>query len=382
MKKIIALLLAVVMLVAVFAACGAKQEEPAKTPEQNQEADANDKYFGHIKPLEEKTKLVVASPVGAIYISVSYIAQKLGICEDANLDLEIVCFGNGPVMVEAFNQWDAGVYGFGGTQAGILKGVTLLGDADKDHATMYVFNHADSEIAKSPANAKGILGTAEQWKGQEVYLPVGTVQHYVYLKALEDLGLTADDVSINHMDMTNANTAFRAGQGDATCLSGNLALGMKAETEKYTVVADADKIGAYAPSALVANTEVLKDSKKREAIKKWLEIHFATVAWTRDNVEQAAEWYLEFAENEGVKSTYESCLEFFKLEGLYTLEDNYNMFFKEKSPDGKMSLLAWTNYSPLQFFVDQGKQPESILQDLLDTIDDSLVKEIYEAKTK
>ena len=80
--------------------------------------------------------------------------------------------------------------------------------------------------------------------------------------------------------------------------------------------------------------------------------------------------------------SFEQSKEFYELETLYTLEDNYNMFFNEKSPDGTMDQLTWTNYNPLQFFVEQGKQDKSILDQLKSTIDSSIVKELYEEKNK
>ena len=65
----------------------------------------------------------------------------------------------------------------------------------------------DSAIANDPTNP-------EVWKGTTWVYPAGTTAQAVLASALQQLGLTLNDITSVNMDNANALTGFNGGTGD------------------------------------------------------------------------------------------------------------------------------------------------------------------------
>ena len=100
MKKVISLVLAALMLMAVFTGC-AKNETSGKTE-------------------NKKMSIDVAGLNGGMQTFPIYIAEKNGWFDEENIEVNVVYFENGPVQMEAISSWDLAATGVGGVLSGII----------------------------------------------------------------------------------------------------------------------------------------------------------------------------------------------------------------------------------------------------------------------
>lgn len=397
MKKVVkslAILLAVVLL----SACGAPAPAPATTapataappttaaPETTAPVVEEGPFAG-VEPLATPTELGIGLLGGTHASAIVYFIEKLGGFEKVGITPKATIFANGPVMVESMSSgaWDFGVYGLGGTLAGSLGyDALVVGAATRDSGSLQFFAPNDSDIVKAGKNMPeypNLYGTAEVWKGKEIFCPTGTTLHYALIQALAKFDLTPADVKITHMDVPNINTALRAGKVEVGALWTSLPYGDI--NEKFTPVIKGSDLIELA-NVLAANPDSYKDPVKTEAIKKTIELYYRVVEWLWDgekldeaNRQQALEWFQEWNEANGVKSDMDA-IEALMLDSRhYTLEDSYKMF-TTKTADGKMNLVQEANYLPLSFYIEQGKYQPADGDKLLATHNGDYVIEIYE----
>lgn len=380
MKKLVSLLMVLVMTTVIFAGCAqdAPEEKAAETKASATEVDASneatltDEAFGGVEKLESTLSINIGALAGGTHGFTNYLIEKLGGFDYAGLDENVILFGNGPVMVESVSSdsWDAGIYGLGGTLSGTLgQGVLNLGAASKDYHGLMVFADPESDIVKAGKNVEDsplLYGTAETWKGQEVFIPVGTTLHYAFSKGMEKFGLTDNDIKMTHMDVTNVNTALRAGKAEVGGVWGNFCYGDLNDT--YVPVVQAEDVGVRLVTVFAANPRSYEDPEKKEAIMKWMEIYFAAVEWlyaSDENLTQGIEWYLEWNEENGVKSDETEIRAHLTHNGCYTLEENVEMI-NGSSEDGKRNLIEDYNYQPLLFFIENGNYKPETAEQLVD----------------
>ncbi len=129
-----------------------------------------------------------------------YLIGKLGGWEKANINPNIIAFGNGPIMVEsvASDAWDCGVYGLGGTLSGTLgHDVLNLGAASKDYHALMVFTKPDSISFKRAIilkNIRNCTGLQKRGKVKKFSYLLVTTLHYAFSKGLSIMGLSENDV--------------------------------------------------------------------------------------------------------------------------------------------------------------------------------------------
>lgn len=353
---------------------------------------ANDEPYKDVQPLAEPIEITFGLTGGCLHSAfTAAFIDKMGGFEKVGIKPKYELFSNGPIAVEALSAdaWDCGTYGIGGIISGIIsQGTIILGSTSTEDASTKFFAHIDSDIVKAGKNVKDhplLYGSAETWKGKEVYLPMGTVLHYCLFVGLEKFGLKDTDVKMNHMEVPNVNTAMRAGKGEVWGLWENLSYApdiLKGD-RWIPVMQGADlKLGLVA--ALVANPRSYNDPKKREAIKKWVELYMKTVDWVYagNNIDKAAEMWREWDEYVGVMSTIEQCKTTLTFDHYFTLKENYDMFM-QKSTDGKMTVQEELSYKPLMFFISKGNyKPEDAQTFLGGYYNGDIIKELYEASQK
>lgn len=394
MKKIVCTMLAILVLVCSLVACGADTSLPdaaGSSGNNNTELDnLAEQIYGDITPLESSTDLSIGYLSGSHHGVISWMIDRLGGFEKANINAEIQVFGNGPVMVEALasDSWDCGTYGIGGTLTGIIsQGTYVIGAAARDYDSLRIFARSDSDIVQAGqtlTDVPGLYGTAETWKGKEIFITTGSTLHYVLATGLEKFGLTDSDVKMTHMEVANVNTALRANQGEVGALWGSFAYAQDIYDD-FTVVMSANDLGIELPTVMVANPRSYEDPEKYAAIKKWMELYFATAEWiyaNDDNFQQAAEMFTEINEEVGVTSTLEENITVLKNNHHYTLEENYE-YYNNKSDDGKMLVIEKMNYDPLMFFIEKGNyQPEDEATFLNGYFKGDIINELYAEKNK
>lgn len=349
---------------------GCSSDNSSKSASSNNEDTVKfaEEAFAKIEPLEETQALVVGSLSSSTHGFNNYLIEKLGGYEKANLDAEVMVFGNGPIMVEAMTSGDcdAGIYGVGGTLAGTIgQDFINLGAASRDYHALQFYSPKDSEIVKSGNNhikeSPELYGTSDLWKGKEIFLPLGTTLHYLLSKGLEKLELTTDDVKLTHMEVPNINTALRAGKCEIGGVWTNYPYGSL--NEIATPVMKASDVGVILVTSFATTPKIMEDKAKKEAVKKWMELYFAAVDWmyaSDENLNQAIDWFMEWNDENGIASVREEIEAHCKYQACYTLKDNMDMI-KTNSENGDYNLFIEYNIEPLKFFVDQGNyKPEDI----------------------
>lgn len=398
MKRIFSAFLAISMSMTVLGGCAAKSsgesstgvpqvENAASTAESAGASGMNGIYDG-IEPLKTPVELNIGYLSGSHHGVISYMIERMGGFEKAGIKPNIQVFGNGPVMVEALasDSWDCGTYGIGGTLTGIIsQGTYVIGAAARDFDSLRIFARNDSDIIKAGktlSDAPGLYGTADTWRGKEVFVTTGSTLHYVLSTGMEKFGLQDTDIKMTHMDVTSVNTALRANQGEVGALWGSFAYATDM-SEKFTVAMSANDLGIELPTVMVANPRSYDDPAKYEAIKKWMELYFATANWinaSEENFNKAAELFTEINEEVGVKSTLEENKTVLKNNKHYTLEENHQ-YFIEKSDDGKMLQIEKMNYDPLMFFISKGNyKPEDEKTFLGGYFKGDILQELYDQR--
>lgn len=365
-RRFLCLMLSMVMVLGTMTACNKKSDDE-KNDTQNQPGttETTNGIYDNIEPLAKPTDLNFGYLTGSHHGMIIYMIDKLGGFEKAGINANIEAFGNGPVMVEAMasNSWDAGTIGLGGVLTGVIsQGMYVIGAAARDYDSLRIFAKNDSDIVtagKTLTDYPNIYGTADNWKGQEVLLTTGSTLHYVLSTGLTKFGLTDKDVAMTHMDVPGVNTALRANKGEVGALWGSFAYS-KDMNEDYTVVMSANDLGIELPTVMVANPKSYDDPVKYEAIKKWMELYFATVDWiysSDENFAKTAEMFTEINEEAGATGTLEENTVVLKNNQHYNLKDNVK-FFNDKTEDGKMLLVEGMHYNPLVFYIKNGSYKE------------------------
>lgn len=341
---------------------GAGDEGQGNVPDDGQTSGAltlEDVYAG-IEPLAEPVNLNLGYMTGSHHGMITQLINKFGGYEKVGINPNIETFGTGPVMVEAMrsDSWDCGTTGLGGVLMGVINDQMLvIGAAARDYGSLTIFAKNDSDIVaagQTLADQPGVYGTADTWRGKEILVPTGSTLHYVLSTGLEKFGLSDTDVAMTHMDVTGVNTALRAGQGEIGAVWGSFAYSDL--NEKFTPVMTANDLGIELPVVVVANPRSYADPVKYEAIKKYVELYYATIDWiysSEENFAQTCEWFTEINEEAGAIGTVEENRAVLENDKHYSLQENVALF-NEKSADGSMLRIEEMHYNPLMFYIQNG----------------------------
>lgn len=381
MKKRIALILTLTMITFAIG-CGGKQGETetpvAPSEEESDGEEEQSDMLWEIEPLEETVDLTIGTLSACGHSLPIYIADQKGWFAEAGLNVSWEVFANGPTMSEAMaaDAWDCGTTGIGGViTATTGYGAIVLGVSTDDSKTHCAFARSDSPIVQA---GKGnledypeVYGDADSWRGAEIMLPKGTTAHYILCKTLEQFGLTDADVNIAAMDVSNANTAFLAGQGDVAGLWGSIIFAE--DKADYTVVTGGELIDIGSVSNCVANPRSMES--KGDAVLKWFECYEMAIQWINENPEETVEYYIQHLEEQGMETSYEVAEKEVAANRFITLEENHELFHTEENGMSKQESLI---YNALAFFVEQGNyEPEALEELLNDHFPSDSVDELY-----
>lgn len=381
MKKLIALCLALTMILGLVA-CGSKPAPETNTPTEGNTDTPTAEPSGNGEEAQKEYHLKVSGIDGSITLFPVYVAQEMGWFEEAGLTIERLGFTNGPVTMEAIDTWDISVTGIGGVLSGLISyDAVLVGTVGTDDGTQYLFVRPDTPVA---AAGKGhnsinpeIVGDAESWKGMSVNSTYGTVLHYLLLKTLSGFDLTIDDVVVNWMDMPTSNASFLAGEGDATCVSGEVSL--KADKDEFVVAATGPISDLGLQTNIVANPTAIADAETREAMKVFLRVFFKATEWITANPDEATEYMIAWCDYAGNTVEEDVARIYCTIDPYYTIEDNYNSLHEPARDGGNYCRTQEELLGVLRFFIDtesyQVGDDELFLKD--GHLDTSLIDELY-----
>lgn len=360
LRNMLALAMVLLVLVSAVSGCSSSGESDRKETEKqtaaggtsegteasgqteaSQEAGGAETAWG-IEPMSEPVTISLGFFSGSPHSSEFYIMEQMGWTEELGITFEYNSFISGPAMMEANADWDLCTTGGPGVINGILNyDVKAIGIVENEKM-LYLYVREDSPIAQAGkghfADYPEMYGTAEDWKGTEWLLPVGTTMHMTLVSVLEQIGLTADDVVMTNMDATTALTGFRAGEGDGMGIWTSTAIEAEGDG-KYVKVAGADDNGVVIAAAMCATDAALSDPLKREAIQKLYELYYRTAEWREENMEEAATLFAETCAIEGVTPTedYDLAYEIYKRTKDHTLAQNMELMLNSAADEAGLA---------------------------------------------
>ena len=310
----------------------------------------------------------------------SYIGEEEGIFEENGLNTEILWFSSGNTQNEALgaNEWDAGACGTPpAIAAGIAYNAKIVGFSVDDTVSVDYWVRADSDIAAISGEVEGypdILGNADTWKGKTILCPTQTSAHYMLIATLSAMGLTQNDVSIVHMDVPSAYTAFKAGQGDIVALWDSQSY--QAEEEGWVKASSGEASGETMPTVLVASEQAIEENW--DAVYAWVKNYYEISGKYKDDIDTQSEYLLQMQLDNGIDTDEELARRFVEDRPLPTLEENVE-YFKGEAGNTKADEVV---NKIVQFFIDQGTYTDDDMTTLKENgfVDGEFIRAIAEEK--
>ena len=287
MKKLIAMLLALVMVMSL-AACGAsapaateapKTEAPAATEAPKTEAPAATEA-----PVAEPVTLNIAYMPnwGALWAVATGIEK--GYFEEEGLKLNLVQFDAGPAEIAAMEQGSIDI-------AYIGKGAhKLCPNGTADILLLQHMGDGDSIIGL------GGITKLEELKGKKIGYAAGTSSESILVAALESVGLTMNDVEAMNMNASNLTSAAMAGSIDAVAAWAPMSLPILALVEgSVDICSNVDFPSMVTPGSWVVNPNWVKDHEE-EAMKfvraMYKAMDYASASLTDDAIAEEVAGYI------------------------------------------------------------------------------------------
>ena len=304
-----------------------------------------------------------------------YVAEQEGMFEKAGIDAEFLVYTSGGAQIEAAAS-DSWMFGTGGilpAYVGMLNmNMRTIGTCMSDDLMVDIFVRPDSPIAEAgQGNVEEypeLYGTAETWKDIEVLGPLNTTGHYALACVLDAVGLTTDDVNIVNMEVNAANTAFKAGEGDAVISW--LALSVDAADEGWVKAAVCNEVGGDAPSIIYATEAACEDPELVETV---LGIYYEAAEWMTEHRDETVEYYYNYLYDNGVTATMKECEAVVDTIPYHTIQESKE--WMEKDENGQRKLMdCFTRI--MEFLIDQGSYTEDDLKKIqeLDLMPDEYIK--------
>ena len=293
MKKLIAMLLALVMVLSL-AACGAS--EPAATEAAPVDTQA-------AAPVETEAAAPAVEPVT---LNVAYMANwgslwavatadAKGYFAEEGITINLTQFEDGPSEIAAMKQGSMDV-------AFIGPGAHKL--CSKGDAQVFLMQHMGDGDCILGLNG---LKTLEELKGKKVGYSAGTSSESILTTALASVGLTMDDIEAVSMDATALTTAALSGQVDAVAAWSPMSLTILDKgTDVTDICSNADFATMASPGSWVANPDwaaANADVLVRFNRAMFKAMDFASAATTDDAVAQEVAGYVAAITGLDVEST-------------------------------------------------------------------------------
>lgn len=198
MKKLAALALAGVMALSM-AACGSTGTSSSGTS--TDDSTTTESTSGDLRTV----KLAMNAFIG---VAPEYIGIEKGFFKEHGLDVQIVEFNNTSESVSAVIAGKADIAG------GTLDALMLAADQNRDNMINIIALQDDSEGADGIVAKEGISSVADL-KGHTVGVDIGQTSNLLLDHALEENGMTEDDIQLVDMTSSDAGASFISGQIDA-----------------------------------------------------------------------------------------------------------------------------------------------------------------------
>ena len=295
MKKLIAMLLAMVMVLSL-AACGAKTEAPAATEAPKAEAPAaTEAPAAPEAPAVEEVTLNVAYMANWGSLWAVATANAKGYFAEEGITINLTQFEDGPSEIAAMKQGSMDV-------AFIGPGAHKL--CSKGDAQVFLMQHMGDGDCVLGLNG---LKTLEELKGKKIGYAAGTSSETILTTALASVGMTLEDVEAVSMDATALTTAALSGQVDAVAAWSPMSLTILDKgTDVTDICSNVDFATMASPGSWVVNPDWAAENadvivRFNRAMFKAMD--FASAATTDDAVAEEVAGYVAAITGLDVEST-------------------------------------------------------------------------------
>ena len=293
MKKLIAMLLALVMVLSL-AACGAS--EPAETeaaPAETQAAAPAETEAA--APAVENVTLNVAYMANWGSLWAVATANDKGYFAEEGITINLTQFEDGPSEIAAMKQGSMDV-------AFIGPGAHKL--CSQGEAQVFLMQHMGDGDCVLGLNG---IKTLEELAGKKIGYAAGTSSETILTTALASIGLTLEDVEAVSMDATALTTAALSGQVDAVAAWSPMSLTILDKgTDVTDICSNVDFDTMASPGSWVVNPDWAAENadvlvRFNRAMFKAMD--FASAATTDDAVAQEVAGYVAKITGLDVEST-------------------------------------------------------------------------------
>lgn len=206
------------------------------------------------------------------------VANELDLWEKTGIDVNLTPFTNGPTQIQAMaaGSLDIGYIGGGATWMPASGQATII---TPNEAT-----YGDFVIATPASGATSV----EDLKGLRVGVPEGGSGEMILSLALEEAGLTVDNIERIPLDPPNVVSSFVAGQIDAAAIFSPLSDQIfQSVPDAETLANNRDFPETEFVGAWVASNQAA--AEKPEAVSRFLEVWIQANDWRLENVEESVQ---------------------------------------------------------------------------------------------
>lgn len=281
MKKLIAMLLALAMVLSL-AACGASEPAETEAPAETQAAAPAETEAA--APAVEEVTLNVAYMAnwGALWAVAT--ADAKGYFAEEGITLNLTVFEDGPTEIAAMESGSMDV-------AYIGPGAHKL--CSTGNAEVFLLQHLGDGDCIIGLNG---IKTLEELKGKKIGYAAGTSSETILTTALDSVGLTMDDVDALSMDATALTTAALSGAVDAVAAWSPFSLTILAEAENATdICSNVDFANLVSPGSWVVNPKWADENE--EVLVRFIRamykgMDYAAAATTDDAIAEEVAGYV------------------------------------------------------------------------------------------
>ncbi len=281
MKKLIAMLLALVMVLSLTACAGTPDPtDPPKDPDPSQNQEVNESKEPEVTPV---TLNVAYMPNWGSLWAVATAIEK-GYFAEENITVKLTAFENGPTEIAAMDNGSMDVAYIG---PGAHK-LCSTGDAE-----VFLLQHLGDGDCIIGLNG---IKTLEELKGKKIGYSAGTSSETILTVALDSVGMTLEDVELMSMDETAMTTAAMSGAVDAVAAWAPYSLTILANTENATdICSNVDFAKLVSPGSWVVNPDWA--DKNEDVLVRFIRamykaMDYAAAATTDDAIAEEVAGYI------------------------------------------------------------------------------------------
>lgn len=281
-RKVTAIVLTFVLTSAFFAGCGS-----AESAASNQQAGTSEDISASVvenasEESYEPATIRIGVATGRTPHLTAIVAQQEGIFDKYNLDVQVFEFSAG---IDTINAIELGQVDLG--YVADFAGLNRIGNlTDPSDSNLRFIARLEKTATVALYVNPDTVSSLEDLEGKSVALQLGTVTEYYNINALEQGGLTVDDVEITPIDSMQTGLAL-ADSGDIDAVWAGSANVTQLAAYGFTELINQEELGLYQDSVYVSTDAYI--SSDSDVIERFLKATGETYDFIAENFDQSVE---------------------------------------------------------------------------------------------